>query len=227
MPENERPYERCELYGPSMLSDSELLGVLLRTGTRKKGAGQLAQDVLKLCGNNRSLGYLANLSMKELMQVDGIGRVKAIEILCMCELSKRMWRQSRFTERMKIMTSCDAASYYMEELRYLDRERVCIMLLDSRQYIIGDIKMSEGTADSSLVSAREIVKKALVADASKLIFVHNHPSGDPTPSNADLQTTAALYKACIFVGLTLLDSIIIGDGVYFSFLEKGKNFEQL
>ncbi|MBO6112905.1 MAG: DNA repair protein RadC [Lachnospiraceae bacterium] len=226
-PVGERPYERCEKYGPEVLTDSELLAVFIRNGTKDRGAGQLANDVLALCGKNRSLGHLLNLSMSELMHIDGIGRVKAIELLCLCELSKRMWRQSRFGKRIHIRYSGEAAAYYMEELRYLDRERVCIMLLDSRQYFIGDIKMSEGTSDMSPVSVREILKKALSMDAAKLIFVHNHPSGDPNPSSQDIKTSKILFTGCSYVGIQLLDSLIIGDGVYFSFLEKGKDFEQL
>ena len=227
IPAGDRPYERCEKYGPSVLSDSELLSVLLRNGTRDKGVGQIANEVLKACGKDRPLGRLANLTGEELRKIDGIGRVKAIELQCLCELSKRMWRQSRFGGRVHIGSSSEAAYYYMEELRYLNREQVNILLLDSRQYVLSDIKMSEGTADMSLVSVREIVKKALSYDASKLIFVHNHPSGDPTPSKVDLKTTDMLLRGCAFVGIRMLDSIIIGDGVYFSFLEKGKNFEQL
>lgn len=109
----------------------------------------------------------------------------------------------------------------MEELRYLDRERVYIMLLDAAQYLIGDIKMTEGTVDMSLVSVREIVKKALAMDASKLILVHNHPSGDPAVSKKDMEASESLKTACAFMGINMLDSIIIGDGEYLSFSEKG------
>ena len=227
MPLGERPYERCERYGPAALSDSELLAVLLRNGTKDRGVGQIADEVLKLCGDERPLGRLINLSGDELKKIDGIGRVKAIELLCLCELSKRMWRQSRFGGRVHVSSPGDAASWYMEELRYLDKEQVCILLLDSRQYILSDIKMSVGTADMSLVSVREIVRQALLKDASRLIFVHNHPSGDPAPSNEDIETTRMLARGCDFVGIRMLDSIIIGDGIYFSFTEKGKKLEQL
>ncbi len=219
-PAAERPYEKCKMYGPQSLSDSELLAVLLRTGTKDKGVSDLALEVLRSC-RNESVGQLANMTEKELMSIRGIGRVKATELLCVCELSKRMWRQSHFGTRTKIRTSAEAADYYMEELRYLDRERVHIMLLDAAQYLISDVKMTEGTVDMSLVSVREIVKKALSMDASKLIFVHNHPSGDITASKQDIETSSNIKKACEFVGIRMLDSIIIGDGDYLSFLEKG------
>ncbi len=219
-PVNERPYEKCERSGPEYLSDSELLAVLFRTGTKSKGVADLAADVLKLCpGGN--IGHLMKLTAKELMSIRGIGRVKATELLCVCELSKRIWRQSHYRSRTKIRSSSEAAGYYMEELRYLDRERVCIMLLDAAQYLIGDIKMTEGTVDMSLVSVREIVRKALAMDASKLIMVHNHPSGDPAVSNRDMEAAACLKKGCAFMGINMLDSIIIGDGEYVSFSEKG------
>ncbi len=227
IPVGDRPYERCEKYGPSVLSDTELLSVLLRNGTGNRGVGQIAGEIIKLCGDDNPLGRLADLSGEELRKIDGIGKVKAIELLCLCELSKRMWRQSRFGQRVRILSSSQAASYYMEELRHLDKEQVYILLLDAKQYVLGDIRMSEGTADMSPVSVREILKKALLKDAGRLIFVHNHPSGDPTPSKEDLKTTDIILKGCLYIGIRMLDSIIIGDGIYFSFLEKGKNFEQL
>ncbi|MBO4373532.1 MAG: DNA repair protein RadC [Lachnospiraceae bacterium] len=219
-PVNERPYEKCERSGPEYLTDSELLSVLLRTGTKDRGVSELSADVLKLCPDG-NIGHLMKLSAKELMSIRGIGRVKATELLCVCELSKRIWRQSHFRSRTKIRTSSQAAGYYMEELRYLATERVCIMLLDAAQYLISDIKMTEGTVDMSLVSVREIVRKALAMDASKLILVHNHPSGDPAVSEKDMEVSGCLKRACALMGIVMLDSIIIGDGEYLSFTEKG------
>ncbi|MCR5650612.1 MAG: DNA repair protein RadC [Lachnospiraceae bacterium] len=219
-PVNERPYERCERFGPEVLSDSELLAVLLRSGTDSKGVKDLASDVLRLCPDE-NIGHLMKLSAEDLKKIRGIGRVKAAELLCVCELSKRIWRQSHYRSRTKIRSSSEAAGYYMEELRYLDRERVYIMLLDAAQYLIGDVKMTEGTVDMSLVSVREIVKKALAMDASKLILIHNHPSGDPAASKKDMEAAQCLKRACDFMGIKMLDSIIIGDGEYLSFSEKG------
>ena len=219
-PVSERPYEKCERSGPGALSDCELLAVLLRTGTKDKGVTDLAADLIRMCpGDN--IGHLMKLTAKDLMSIRGIGRVKATELLCVCELSKRIWRQSHYRSRTKIRSSLEAAGYYMEELRYLDRERVYIMLLDAAQYLIGDIKMTEGTVDMSLVSVREIVRKALSMDASKLILVHNHPSGDPAVSKKDMEASSNLKRACTFMGINMLDSIIIGDGDYLSFSEKG------
>ncbi|MBQ7463369.1 MAG: DNA repair protein RadC [Lachnospiraceae bacterium] len=219
-PVNERPYEKCERFGPEYLTDSELLAVLLRTGTKERGVADLSADVLKLCPKD-NIGHLMKLSAEDLMSIKGIGRVKATELLCVCELSKRIWRQSHFRSRTKIRTSSEAAGYYMEELRYLAREHVYIMLLDAAQYLIGDIKMTEGTVDMSLVSVREIVKKALAKDASKLILIHNHPSGDPSASKKDMEVSGCLKRACALMGIAMLDSIIIGDGEYLSFSEKG------
>ncbi len=215
----ERPYERCEKYGVSALSDVELLSVLLRNGTGKKGVLELAAEVLNRCGPGKSIGHLSNLSLKELREIKGIGRVKAIELLCLCEFSRRMWRQ-RYKAGFKVKDASDAAGYFMEELRYKDEENVCILLLNAKNIVIGDFLMTRGTASSSPVAVREILKKSLTMDAVKVILIHNHPSGDPAPSAADVETASLLKKAMALVGIVLLDSIIIGDGVYYSFQEE-------
>ena len=219
LPVSERPYEKCERYGVNALSDAELLAVILRTGTHQRRVGELSLAVLGMCGADRSIGHLSNLSLEELKRIDGIGRVKAITLLCLCEFSKRMWRQ-KFERQISLSKSSEAAGYYMEELRYSDIENVYVMMLNTKNVMISDFHMTMGTVDSAPVSAREILQKALLSGAVNIILVHNHPSGDPTPSREDIGVTEKLREACALIGITLLDSIIIGDGVYFSFKER-------
>ncbi len=220
LPEDERPYDKFLKYGAGVLTDTELLAVLLRCGTRGKNVKELAAEILSYCGPGRSIGHLSNLTMKELMQIKGIGKVKAVFILCLLEFSRRMWRQ-QYSEKVSVTNASEAAGYYMEELRYKDTENVCLMLLNARNTVTGDLLISQGTVNSSPVSVREIVKKALARDAVRVILIHNHPSGDPSPSTDDVTAASRLKNAMALVGIEFLDSIVIGDGVYVSFREKG------
>ncbi|MCR5487355.1 MAG: DNA repair protein RadC [Lachnospiraceae bacterium] len=223
LPEDERPYEKALKYGAESLTDTELLAVLLRSGTAGMNVKELADRVLKAAGQERSIGHLENLSVKELIQIRGIGPVKAIEIRCLLEFSKRMWNQ-KYAGRSSVTSASEAAGYYMEELRYKDTEHVCVMLLNTRNVVTGDFLMSKGTVSSSPVSVREIARKALSMDAVRVILVHNHPSGDPSPSSEDIAVARSLKQALSLVGIELLDSIVIGDGVYVSLREKRINF---
>ena len=123
MPVSERPYEKCERYGTAVLSDAELLAVFLKTGTKDKSVGELALDVLRKCGRDRSAGHIGSMSLDELKSIPGIGRVKAIELQCICEFSRRLWRQ-QYAAGFSITKASEAAGYYMEELRYRDTENV-------------------------------------------------------------------------------------------------------
>ncbi len=219
-PVSERPYERCIQYGPKMLSDAELLAVLMRTGTKDLGVTELVLKVLDKCGRDKSICYLPELSYNDLISIRGIGKVKAAELMCICEFSKRLWRYRR-SKGSAVITSSDAAGFYMEELRHKDVENVYIMLLNAKNIYIDDIHISMGTVNSAPVSSREILRKALSLNAVGIIMVHNHPSGDPAPSREDILITQKMNKAGELVDIKLLDSIIIGDGTYVSLKEKG------
>ena len=218
MPEADRPYEKCMNYGASVLTDTELLAIILRNGTSGSSALTVAGNILKASGNDASVAVLENLTFEELTGIKGIGRVKALQLLCLTEFSKRMWR-SRHSRR-NFRRSKEIADYYMEHMRYLEHEEVYIMLLDNRCSFIGDFRLSSGTVDSSLVSVRDIFMNSLRRGAVKIAMIHNHPGGDPTPSKADIEVTKKIMEAGKLVDISLIDSIIIGDGIYISLFDE-------
>ena len=220
LPVSERPYEKCEAYGPSFLSDAELLAVILRTGTKKLRVIDLAVNVLNFSKTNPGLKGLNYLTMSELTQIPGIGRVKAIELLCLTELTKRMAKEVH-RDSMKFITPQSIANYYMQDMRHLSREQVLLVLLDSKSRFIKDILMSTGTVNASIMPIREVLIQALKEDAVNIILVHNHPSGDPSPSTEDIRVTKRMKEASNLIGLSLMDHIIIGDNKYISLKEQG------
>ncbi|BCJ95041.1 UPF0758 protein YsxA [Anaerocolumna cellulosilytica] len=220
MPVSERPYEKCERSGPGALSDAELLAVVIRTGARKERAVDLAARILGFSQAYPGLLVLNHISLKELTSIRGIGRVKAIQLLCIAELTKRMAKATN-EGKLKLITPESVANYYMEQMRHLTREIVYLVMLDSKSNLLKDMIISSGTVSSSLLSPREIFLNALKYEAVNVILLHNHPSGDPTPSREDIQTTKRIKEAGNLVGVRLMDHIIIGDNKYISLCEQG------
>ncbi len=221
-PASVRPYERCEEYGPEALSDAELLAVVLRSGKKGLNVNELSMNVLKAVGGN--LGGLCHANISELTAIDGIGRVKAIQLVCIAQIAKRIWKE-RYKSGGQIFNVEDAAAYYMQDMSYMETEHVYVLLLDTKMRRIGDYLASIGSVNSSQVPVREIIREALRRNAVNIILIHNHPSGDPTPSEADSKISRNLYLACRVSGITLADSIIIGDKGYYSFREEGRLIE--
>lgn len=220
MPEEDRPYEKCIDKGSASLTDAELLAVILRSGTKGRNSLELAEDILDKCRFEKGLTGLLHLGTAELMELPGIGKVKAVQIVCICELSKRIsGRLAR--RRLDFDRPSSVAEYYMERLRHEEQEVVICMMLDTRSRLIGEKEISRGTVSCSLVSAREIFISALSFHAVSIILIHNHPSGVPEPSSEDRFLTKRLGEAGKLIGIGLLDHIIIGDRTYFSFLEGG------
>jgi DNA repair protein RadC len=218
----ELPYEKCEKYGQKCLSDTELLAVLLRTGTKEKDVLALARELLyEGKKDEKGLLSLHYLTMKDLQKINGIGRVKAIQILCLSEISKRLAKSTR-REHFKYTTPESVAEFYMEDLRHETRENVKVVFLDSRFGIINDLVISKGSINSSAISPREIFIEALNYNAVNFIILHNHPSGDPSPSKSDVVLTKKIESSGKMLGIKLLDHIIIGDNKYYSFLEKNE-----
>jgi len=220
LPVSERPYEKCEKYGASALSDAELLAVILRTGTKEQRVIDLAVNILNystVCPGLLGLNYL---TMKDLMSIKGIGRVKAIEILCITELTKRMAKEIR-RESIRLLTPESVAGFYMQDMRHLTNEQVMLVMLDSKNRIIKDMIISEGTVNASIMPTREVYVQALKYEAVNIILIHNHPSGDPSPSAEDIRVTKRLVEAGNLIGITLMDHIIIGDNRYVSLKEQG------
>ena len=218
LPLLERPYEKCMEFGPQQLSDAELLAVMLKCGTKEKTSVELAREILSLNEHYEGLAGIYQLSYDELTSVKGIGPVKAIQIMCIGEISKRILRASA-KERLQCNCAKTVADYLMEEMRFLEKEEVRLLLLDSRHGLIRETQISVGTVNAALSSPREVYLEALKAQAVYVILIHNHPSGAPTPSNQDVIMTKRMKQAGDLLGIVLSDHIIIGNQSYYSFRE--------
>lgn len=220
LPHADRPYEKCLKAGPEELTDAELLAVILRTGSREENSLALAAKVLELNYQGGILSLL-HLSLPELMTIKGIGKVKGIEILCIGELSKRIWK-TLATEEVPVFNDPAAISgFYMEDMRHKEQEELHIMMLNTKNLLIREVLLFRGTVNASLASTREMFIEALRYHAVRVVLVHNHPSGDPTPSREDEQLTNRVKEAGMLLGIPLMDHIIIGDNSYYSFRERG------
>ena len=219
LPPEERPYEKCLEQGCQSLSDAELLALIIRTGAVGDTSVELARRVLDLGGRQGNLAGLCGLSVQELTSVKGIGRVKAIQIQCIAELSRRM-AKSRARDGLCFHDPASIADFYMEDLRHEEREQCRVMMLNTRSMLLAEKQLSVGTVNASLISAREIFLEALKCQAVYIILIHNHPSGDPHPSREDILLTKRVWEAGELIGISLLDHIIIGDRSYVSLREE-------
>ncbi|MBQ3545929.1 MAG: DNA repair protein RadC [Lachnospiraceae bacterium] len=211
-----RPYEKLISKGPEALTDSELLAIIIRTGTYDKTSVELAEEVLNQSNGQGVIG-LINLSVKELMNIKGIGIAKAVQIKSISELSRRIAKSHFSISNKKEFVSPEIiAGYYMEDMRHLSTEHLMVIMLNTKYRFIGDYQLSKGTVNSSLASPREIFIKALKSEAVYIVLIHNHPSGDPTPSREDLIITKRIKDAGNIIGISLIDHIIIGDNNYIS-----------
>ncbi|CUX50482.1 RadC family protein [Clostridium sp. C105KSO13] len=217
--EEERPYEKCIRFGASNLTNIELLAVLLRTGTRGENSLQLAEKLLYPIFSQEGILNIHKWTLEQLLQVKGIGKVKAVQILCLSELSKRL---SKATAQpgLSFTTPSSIAKYYMEDMRHGSRESMKLLLLNTKTRLIGETDISKGTINSAVVSPRELFVEALQKNAVSIILLHNHPSGDPTPSKEDVLITRRIWDAGQLIGVELLDHIIIGNNCYISMKEK-------
>lgn len=216
----ERPYEKCERFGAENLTNAELLAVLLRTGTKGENSLELAHRLICSDLPERGILNIHRWTFDQLLAIRGIGKVKAIQILCMSELAKRLARSTAMTG-LDFSSPSTIAQYYMEDMRHREKEVLKLLLLNSRSKLIGESDVSEGTADTALVSPRELFLEALRKNASAIILLHNHPSGEPTPSREDVRITRRIYEAGALIGIELLDHIVIGDNCFVSLRERG------
>ena len=216
-----RPYEKFMQFGAEYLTESELLAVILRTGSKDTDVESLAEQILDIASYGRQgLLGLHQISMERLLQIKGIGKVKAIQIKCVLELCTRM-AKAKAEESLTFNRSGTVAAYYMESLRHRNKECVLLLMLDTKGRLIKETELSKGTVKSSLLSPREVFVEALQASAVHIILLHNHPSGDPTPSKEDLEVTATIAEMGHKLDIPLIDHIIIGDNRYISFKEQG------
>lgn len=222
----ELPYERFERMGAQALTDAELVAVILRTGTVGEDALALAHRVLSLrSGSKVGITALASIPLEDLMNIKGIGKVKAIRLKCVAEMCLRMQMQRQeanvtFTEPEQV------AAYYMERMRRLETEHIYLILTDTKNRMIKEILLSKGTVNASVLSPREIFIEALRYHAVHILLLHNHPSGDSAPSRQDIEITNRIMEASRLMNVPLLDHIIIGDNTFTSLKEEGYLIER-
>ncbi|MFY9114507.1 MAG: DNA repair protein RadC [Dethiobacteria bacterium] len=217
LPDEERPREKLLQSGPGALSNAELIAVILRTGNRQESAVHLAERLISKAGGLR---YLPDLSLEELQAIKGIGPAKAVQIKAALELGRRV-STSFYDYEAAITSPRHVADLFMEELRYRKKEYFKLLLLNTKNRIISREEISVGSLNASIVHPREAFITPLKKSAASVILVHNHPSGDPTPSQEDLAVTQRLVDSGKLLGIEVKDHIIIGDGCYLSFKEKG------
>ena len=219
LPEDERPREKLLASGAASLSDVELLAILLRTGTRTQSVLHVAEEVLANY-RDRGLVSVVHMAPAELAEVKGIGQAKAATILAAVELGRRL--ASKAAEKFETIHGPeDVAAYAMPHFRYELREHFAVMLLDTKNHVLGMPTVSVGSLSASIVHPREVFRVAIQQAAASIILLHNHPSGDPSPSQEDIAVTEQLIKVGKIMDLPVLDHIIIGDNNFISLKEQG------
>lgn len=217
LPESERPYEKLELYGESKLSNAELLAIIIKSGRKDATSIEIANEILKMNKNidNQDLNFLREMSIEELMQIKGIGKVKAIQIKAVCELSKRMNKPNNY-KKIQVKEPKDIANILMNDLRFEKKEIAQVIILDNKNYIIKIKKIALGSTNFVNLSIKDILSDAIKMNAPKIILVHNHPSGISMPSKKDYELTKKVEEAAELLGIQLIDHIVIGNMEYTS-----------
>lgn len=216
LPVNERPREKMLAKGVQALSEAELIAILLRTGTKDISVKNLAEELLARIG----IMGLGSMSPQELSRIPGIGQAKALTVLAGIELGRRLSRKSP-GERAVIRSPQAVAELVMPHLRYENKEYFMAILLSTKNHVLSQPVISIGSLNASIVHPRELFREALRYAAASVILVHNHPSGDPAPSQEDVILTKKMVQAGQILGVSVLDHVIIGDGKYVSMKEKG------
>jgi DNA repair protein RadC len=217
MPRVERPRERLLAHGPQALSSRELLALVLNTGIAERSSLDLADEMLVRW---RDLRKLADASVEEIAQIRGVGPAKAVRLLAALELGRRLLLQTG-EQRPQIRCAADVAALSLAKMRDLPREEFVAFLLDTKHRVIEAKTISVGHLSASLVHPRELFREGVRRSAAAMILAHNHPSGDPEPSNEDVRLTHRLQQAGKLLGITVLDHVVIGDNRYVSLRERG------
>jgi DNA repair protein RadC len=215
--EEDRPRERLARLGPDALAAAELLAVILGTGTRGRTATEVAQRLLEDSGGLRRL---SSRTMAEIAGTPGLGTARAARVMAAFALGRQVG-QLRIPPGARFRSGADIFRHYHIRLRDLRKEQFWAVLLDGKNRILREERVSEGSLTASLVHPREVFAPAIRESAGALVFVHNHPSGDPTPSVEDVEITRRLCSVADLVGIRVLDHVVVGDGSYVSFLERG------
>lgn len=222
LPINERPYERLEKYGPEILSEAELLAIIIKTGTKEKTAIQVAQEVLSYDYENKGISFLRNFSIEQIADIKGIGKVKAIQLKALGEIATRLSCRTTI-EKNKIKTPEDASNLVMAEMKDLKYEVIKTILLDNQNQVLRIVTNCVGSLNSVSLEGRELFTEPIKSSAAKIIIVHNHPSGNTVPSKNDISFTQKMYDIGNMIGIEIIDHIIIG-GRSFCSLKRMKLF---
>ncbi len=219
LPISERPYEKLEMYGEKALSNAELIAIIIKSGTKEESSVNIAQRILALDKNGENnLSFLQNVSIKEFMSIKGVGKVKAIQLKAICELTKRMSKPFDASQ-IQINSPKDVAKILTNEMKYEKREIVKAIILNSKNIIIKIVDICFGGTNSTIISPKDVLQEVIKLGAPKIILVHNHPSGNPTPSKKDIEFTERLLKASKIIGIEFLDHIVIGEYGYRSIFQ--------
>lgn len=219
LPDTERPRERLTMYGASALSTAELLAIILGTGSRQENVLHLAERILAHTGG---LHGLSQVTTSELEKIHGLGQAKVAQVVAAVELGRRVMRSSQ-GERPVIQTAAQAAELVMD-MRSLMQEQIRVILLDTNSQLIAVSTVYIGTVNAAILRVSEVYREAITRNAPAMILVHNHPSGDPSPSPEDIQLTRRLIQAGEMLDISLLDHLIIGENEWRSLKEMGLAF---
>lgn len=221
LPEMEKPYEKFENYGAERLSDAELLAIIIKSGTKDKTSVELAQEILLLDSEKRGLNFLKEVSIDDLRKIKGLGRVKAIQLKATIELAKRISKPYKIL-RKTITSPDDVAEVLMSDMKDSSQEMMKVIVLNVKNEIVRVSTISLGTANSTLIEARDVFKEAIRYNSTRIIVAHNHPSGDPTPSKSDIVFSARLRDEGKLIGIEVLDHVIIGNDKFCSLKRMNK-----
>ena len=223
LPESERPYEKLEQYGEKVLTNAELLAIIIKTGTKEETAVGLAHQILKL--NNKkedNLSFLRELTVEEFMKIKGIGKVKAIQLKAVCELATRMNVITNYKDK-QILKPKDIAEILIEKMRFEKQEILKVAMLNNNNKLLKIKDIARGGSNFVKATVKSVLNEAVKIEASKIILIHNHPGGDPTPSKQDIEFTQNIEQAAKILEIQLLDHIVIGNTNYVSiFSEREK-----
>lgn len=221
LPVTERPYEKLEQYGEKNLTNAELLAIIIKSGTREETSVQLAQKILLLNENQdrNNLNFLREITIEELKKIKGIGKVKAIQIKATCELASRMNSIDNY-KNIIISKPSDVVDILFEEMRFEKQEILKVVILGNKNKLLKIKDIAKGCGNFVKASIKDVLNEAVKVQAMQIILVHNHPSGDVTPSKNDIEFTREVKKASVILGINLIDHIIIGGNNYISIFSK-------
>lgn len=225
LPETERPYEKLEQYGAEFLTNAELLAIIIKTGTKEETAVGLAQQILKLNTDKKdNLKFLMDLTVEEFMKIKGIGKVKAIQLKAVGELATRINSVASYRER-QILKPQDIAEILIEKMRFEKQEILKVAMLNNKNRLLKIKDIAKGGGNIVTATMKSVLNEAVKIEAAKIILIHNHPAGDPTPSMQDIKFTEKVEQASKILGIQLLDHVVIGNTSYVSIFSERARVE--